>query len=154
MRTDPSNTNAAFYQSGGVRPWHKFCRCLVVGDYGTATSLYDISGGTMNTSYGVVVGNQGNGVLNIDGGVANIKAACGGQDANLATAGLVSLSSGSLSVTGGIALGNGNGFSSGIGTFSRSGGTLSVSGGMLVGGTATLIMDDTNGSVATTSQVR
>ena len=147
MRTDPSNTNAAFYQSGGSATFGTgSSSLLVVGDYGTATSLYDLSGGTMNASYGVVVGIQGNGVLNIDGGVANIKGGLVvGEDSSLATAGLVSLSSGSLNVTGGINLGNGGG----IGTFYHSGGTLSVGSGLLVGGTATLILDDTNGSVAT-----
>ena len=151
MRTDPSNTNAAFYQNGGTANLGTTSGGpVVVGLYGTATSLYDISGGTLNANYGIQVGSQGNGELNIDGGVANVKGPAGeglvvGEDASLATAGFVNLASGSLSVSGGMSLGGGGG----VGTFSRSGGTLSVSGGLLVGGTATLILDDTYGSVAT-----
>ena len=152
MRTGPGNINAAVYQSGGtVTAGTTTSGPVIVGYNGTATSLYDINGGTFTANYGIQVGYSGNGELDIDGaGVVNVK--CGqvnglvvGEDASLATAGVVNLSSGSLSVTGGLKLGNGGG----IGTFSRSGGSLAVSGGLLVGGTATLILDDITGTVAT-----
>ena len=55
------------------------------------------------------------------------------------------LSGGSLSVTGNVVLGNG-----GVGTLNRTGGAMTVSGNLTAGGAGTLIVDATDGSVATT----
>ena len=53
---------------------------------------------------------------------------------------------GSLNVSGGLTLGN----SGGVGTFIRSGGTAcAINGGLFIGGTAILVLDDTNGPVGT-----
>ena len=110
--------------------WRRFIRAaearnfgqLYVGYRGTATSLYDISSGTARTTGNVHVGFGGNGELDISGnGVVNVVGGLTvGEDSNLATAGLVTLADkGSLSVNGGLTLGN----SGGSGTFIRSGGT-------------------------------
>jgi len=151
---DSSTTSAAVYQSGGTAT---FSGLITVGYNGTASSLYDIDGGVLTASAGLLVGGnsgngnsgQGNGVLNIHGsGTVNVSGGSGlliGQDANETTSGSLNLSSGTLSVTGNVTLGSGGG----IGTLSRSGGSFSVSGGLAVAGNATLILDATTGSVAT-----
>ena len=66
VRSDPSNSNAAFYQSGGSAA---FGGQVIVGDLGTATSLYELSGGTARASsgLGMAVGYGGNGELDISG---------------------------------------------------------------------------------------
>ncbi len=152
LRTGPSNTSAAFYQTGGVAT---LTGLLTVGYNGSAMSLLDIDAGTLNANGGFVVGDgaanhAGNGSVNIHGaGTVNVAGGSGlviGQDSTLTTAGSLTLSSGALSVTGNLVLG---GTAGGIGTFARSGGSLSVSGNLVVGGVATLDLDDTSASVRT-----
>ena len=115
MLTDPTNTSAAVYQSGGTAT---LTGQATVGYRGTATSFYDINGGILNANAGLSVGNQGNGVMNIQGsGVVNVSGGEGlliGQDASGATSGSVNLSSGTLSVANNVTLGSG-----GIGVLSR-----------------------------------
>jgi autotransporter-associated beta strand protein len=155
MRTDPSNASAALYQSGGSATMNSVA---TVGKNGIATSVYDISGGSLSASAGLVVGGAGNGSLLIHGsGAVNVSGGSGlvvGQDATKATGGSVNFSGGSLSITGSGSAGKLIlGSSGGIGTFRRSGGTVSgnlTSGDLKVDGTATLVLDDTAGSVATT----
>jgi autotransporter-associated beta strand protein len=145
VNLDPSNTSAAFYQSGGAAT---LSGLVTVGNAGTATSLLDISGGTMTAAAGLVIGNRGNGGLNVHGpgllSVAGTQGLVIGQDSSQATGGALILSSGTLSVASDITLG-GNG---GAGTLIRSGGTLLASGGLVVGGNATLIVDNTLGALA------
>ena len=50
-----------------------------------------------------------------------------------------------LSVTGSVTLGSGGG----IAELSRSGGSMTVSGGLVIGGNATIVLDGTTGTVAT-----
>ena len=92
MRTGPGTTRAAFYQSGGMA---NFKGATTVGDNGTATSLLDISGGSLAVTAGLVVGNQGNGVVNIQGsGILSVTGGLSiGDDSTLATCGSVNLSS-------------------------------------------------------------
>lgn len=151
LRTGPSNTSAAFYQSGGVATLGGL---LTVGYNGTAMSLLDINGGSLNANGGLIVGDgatnhAGNGSVNIHGaGVVNVTNGSGlviGQDGSLTTSGKLTLSSGSLNVTGNLVLSN----SGGIGTLTRSGGSLSVSGNLAIGGVATLNLDDTSVAVPT-----
>jgi autotransporter-associated beta strand protein len=153
----PTTTSAALYQSGGTAT---VAGRTVVGYNGTATSLYDISGGVLNAGGGLYVGGNpsfgpGNGVLNIHGsGVVNVSGGSGlviGQDATGTTGGSLTLSSGTLAVVGNMTLGgnNGSGGIGGISTLVRNGGTMTVSGSLVVNGFATLILDDTTGSVAT-----
>jgi autotransporter-associated beta strand protein len=152
----PTNTSAAFYQSGGMAT----CTGTVtVGYNGTATSILDIDGGTLSANNGLLVGGnpgnlnygQGNGVVNLHGsGILNVGGNQGlliGQDTQRATSGLVELSSGTLSVTGagGITLGSGGG----LATLSRSGGSMIVAGSLSIGGAATLLLDATTANVAT-----
>ena len=120
-------------------------------------SLYDINGGVLNASGGLLVGGnsnngnngQGNGQVNIQGsGIVNVSGGSGlqiGEDSALATSGSLDLSSGVLAVTGGVILGSGGG----IGTLSRSGGSMTVTGGLTVGGNATIVLDATTANVAT-----
>ena len=69
---DPSNLNAAVYQNGGTMT---VVGLTTVGYNGTATSLYEISGGVLNATGGLFVGgnsnNQnagmGNGEMDISG---------------------------------------------------------------------------------------
>ena len=156
MSADPSNTSAAFYQSGGTAT---LTGLVTVGYNGTATSLLDINGGTFSANGGLLVGGnqnnpnsgQGTGVVNVRGsGILNVAGSQGlsiGQDTTRATSGILNLSGGTLTVTGtgGITLGSGGG----IGALSRSGGSMTVAGGLTVGGNATLLLDSTNASVAT-----
>ena len=151
LRTGPSNTSAAFYQSGGVATLGGL---LTVGYNGTAMSLLDINGGSLNANGGLIVGDgatshAGNGSVNVHGaGVVNVTNGSGlviGQDGSLTTSGKLTLSSGSLNVTGNLVLSN----SGGIGTLTRSGGSLSVSGNLAIGGVATLNLDDTSVAVPT-----
>ena len=69
LRTGPSNTSAAFYQTGGVATLGGL---LTVGYNGTATSLLDIDAGSLYANGGLVVGDgatgrAGNGSVNIHG---------------------------------------------------------------------------------------
>jgi autotransporter-associated beta strand protein len=145
VNLDPSNTSAAFYQSGGSAT---LSGLVTVGNAGTATSLLDISGGSMTAAAGLVVGNLGNGSLTVHGsGSMSVSGTQGlviGQDPSVATCGTVTLSGGTLSVANGITLG-GNG---GAGTLIRSGGSLVASGGLTVAGNAMLIVDNTAGTLA------
>ena len=154
--TDPSNTNAAFYQTGGSATFGTTTGGpVVIGYNGTATSLYELSGGTSNIKYGLQVGCAGNGQLIISGsGTMKINgpAGCGlviGEDPSLATAGAVTFAGGSLSVTGGMNLGNAGTAGGGIGTFTNTGGTLNINGGLVIAGISTFILDDTAGAVTT-----
>ncbi len=155
MHADPSTTSAAVYQSGGVVGLNG----VTVGYNGTATSLYDISGGVLNTTAGLTVGGnfnngsgQGNGLVNIHGSAAvNVSGGSGlqiGQDTTLATAGSVNLSGGTLAVVGNVTFGDPNGYV-GQGSLNRTGGVMTVSGNLIVDGNATVLLDDTSGSVAT-----
>jgi fibronectin-binding autotransporter adhesin len=144
MRTGPGTTSAAFYQSGGIA---NLAGAVTVGYLGTATNLLDVSGGSLTAPGGLVVDNQGNGLVNIHGsGIVNVtNGLVIGQDASLATAGSVSLSSGTLAVTGNLTLGG-----SGLASFTRSGGALSVTGSLSVDGHAQMILDGTVANVSTT----
>jgi autotransporter-associated beta strand protein len=139
--------NAKFLQSGGTAT---FGNLLTIGGSGTANSLYDINGGVLNANAGLVVGNQGNGSLSMHGSaVVTVTGGAGlilGQDAGMATSGRVDLISGTLTVNGSLTLGG----SGGSGTFNRGGGTIAVSGNLIVNGMGNLIVDATDGSVATT----
>ena len=152
--TGPNTTSAAVYQSGGTAT---LSGQTTVGDNGTATSLYDINGGVLNVTgsgdlrVGGASGGQGNGLLNIQGS-AVVSVSGGlwiGQDVTRATGGTVSLSSGTLNVTGNLTLGTNNSGGGGIALFSRSGGAMSVTGNLVVDGNATLLLDGTTGTVAT-----
>jgi autotransporter-associated beta strand protein len=155
LHTDPSTTSAAVYQSGGGVT---LSQKATVGFNGTAASLYDISGGTLSANGGLLVGGnsgngsngQGNGVVNIHGsGIVNISGGQGlqiGQDTTFATSGSLSLSSGTLSVTGDVTLGSGGG----LGTLTRLGGSMSVTGNLNIDGNATVVLDATTANVATT----
>ena len=147
MNADPASISAAVYQSSGGATLNGL---TTVGNAGTATSLYDINGGTLAANAGLQVGYHGNGYLNIHGsGVVNVTSGglVIGQDASLATSGRVNLSAGTLSVTGSITFGST--LNKGIGTLSRTGGTMTVTGDLAIDGNATLILDDTIGSAAT-----
>ncbi len=150
MRTGPSTTNAAVYQSGGTAT---LTGQLTVGYAGTATSLYDINGGTLNANGGMLVGRQGNGLATIDGSAVVNVGSSGlviGQDSSLTTGGSVSLAGGELNI--GTSMVSANltlGSNGGLASFTRSGGTMYVKGDLLVGGIATLTLNGTNGSVAT-----
>jgi fibronectin-binding autotransporter adhesin len=147
MRTGPATTSASFLQSGGIVA---FNGSTTVGDNGTAMSLLNVNGGSMTIAGGLVVGNQGNGAANIQGsGVVNVTGSQGlaiGDNPALATCGSVSISSGTLDVSGNLTLGGGGG----IGYFVRSGGALSVSGSLAVAGTSQLVLDATVANVSTT----
>ena len=106
VRTGPTTTSAAFYQSAGTT---RLSGLVTVGDNGTAISLLDINGGSLTATGGLTVGNSGNGAVNIQGsGIVNVTGGLAiGQDSSLATAGSVSLSSGTLTVAGNLTLGNG-----------------------------------------------
>ena len=156
MRTDPSNISAAVYQSGGVV---SLAQAATIGYNGTATSIYNIEGGVLSTSGGLTVGGnlgngtgQGNGELNILGSaVVNVAGGGGlyiGQDSTHTTSGNVNLSSGTLAVSGNLTFGSASD-DLGIGSLSRSGGVMTVSGNLIVDGNATITLDDTTGSVAT-----
>ena len=92
LRTGPSTTSAAFYQSGGVATLGGL---LTVGYNGTAMSLLDIDAGTLNANGGMLVGDgassrAGNGLVNIHGGTVNVSNGSGlviGQDGSLTTNG-------------------------------------------------------------------
>ena len=153
LHNGPSNTSAAFYETGGVATLGGL---LTVGYNGTATSLLDIDGGTLNANGGLVVGDgavgrAGNGSVNIHGsGLVNVSNGPGlviGQDASLTTSGKLTLSSGTLSVSGSRNLVLGS--TGGIGSFTRSGGALTVTGSLVVGGVATLTIDGTSMAVPT-----
>jgi autotransporter-associated beta strand protein len=144
MNLDPSNTSAAFYQSGGTATLGGL---VTVGYAGTATSLLDISGGAASAAAGLVVGNQGNGTVNIHGSgslsVAGTQGLVIGQDSSQATCGTLTLSNGTLSVANRITLGSG-----GNGTLVRSGGTLVAGDGLAIAGNAMLVVDNTTGALA------
>jgi len=158
MRTGPSTTSAAVYQVGGTAT---LAGKATVGFNGTAESLLDIGGGTLNANGGLVVGDgaagsAGNGVVNIHGsGLLNVSGSTGlivGQDPGLTTIGSVSLSAGSLNVgsptaTANLILGN-NG---GLATFTRSGGSMYVKGDLQVRGIATFTLDASTGESVATS---
>lgn len=145
MRTGPGTTSAAFYQSGGTV---KFAGAATVGDNGTAVSLLDINGGSLAAAGGLTVGNAGDGLVNIQGsGVVNVTGNLTiGQDSTLATAGTVSLSSGTLAVSGNVTLG-GNGDA--MGDLTRSGGAMSIAGNLWIAGASQLELDGTVANVAT-----
>ena len=153
MHADPSVTSAAVYQSDGTV---SLSGSATVGN-GTATSLYDISGGVLNMGGGLAVGgnvngSQGDGLLNVHGSaVVNVSGGSGlliGQDSSLATCGSVSISGGTLAVAGNVTIGNSRG-NMGLGSLNLTGGTMTVSGNLAIDGNATVLLDDTNGSVAT-----
>jgi fibronectin-binding autotransporter adhesin len=141
MQGGASDYSAKILQTGGTTTFNNL---ISVGQNGTAKSLFDISAGTANANAGLVVGNQGNGNLNIHGsGSMTVSGGSGliiGQDSTLATSGTVEQSGGTLTVNGNIYLGN-NG---GIGTLSRSGGSMSVTGDLIAGGAGTLIVNGTS----------
>ena len=151
LRTGPSNTSAAFYETGGVATLGGL---LTVGYNGTATSLLDIDAGSLYANSGLVVGDgatgrTGNGSVNIHGSaLVSVSGGSGlvvGQDGSLTTSGKLTLSSGTLNVAGNLVLTN----SGGIGSFTRSGGSLNVTGSLDIGGVATLTLDDTSVAVPT-----
>ena len=78
MNTGPGTTNGAVYQSGGTAT---LSGTAIVGNAGTALSLYSINGGVLNASGGLLIGGnngQGDGTVNIQGsGVVKIPAAPG-----------------------------------------------------------------------------
>ena len=62
MNTGPGTTNGAVYQSGGTAT---LSGTAIVGNAGTALSLYSINGGVLNASGGLLIGgNNGQGVRN------------------------------------------------------------------------------------------
>lgn len=152
---DPTYTGAAFYQSGGTA---SLAGTVTIGYSGRDENVYDISGGVLSATgggglwVGGASGGQGNGLLNIQGSaVVNVSGGLQiGQDASRATGGTVSLSSGTLNVTGNLTLGTNSGSGGGMALFSRSGGAMSVTGNLVVDGNATLLLDGTTGTVATT----
>ena len=150
LRTGPGTTSAAFYQTGGTA---MLGGLLTVAYNGTATSLFDIDGGSLCANGGLVVGDgttgrAGNGSVNIHGSgavtIANGPGLVVGRDSTLTTTGKLTLSSGSLQVYGNFTLGSG-----GIASFNRTGGVLGVTGSLTVGGVATLTLDNTSGPVST-----
>jgi fibronectin-binding autotransporter adhesin len=155
VRTDPSNVCAAVNQSGGTAILNGL---LTVGYAGLATSLYDISGGTLSANGGLLVGGnpantQGNGLVNLHGsGTVNVYGSglVIGQDSGLTTGGIVTLAGGNLNIgsptyPASLVLGS----QGGLATFSRTGGTMYVKSDLQVGGIGTLILDARGGSVAT-----
>jgi autotransporter-associated beta strand protein len=155
MLTSPSIVGAALYQTGGLVTANG---AVNVGYNGTATSLYSISGGTLNIGGGLAVGgnlnnggSQGNGIMSISGSaVVNVSGGSGlliGQNDTGATSGSVVISGGSLTVADGITIGNLNGPS--LGSLSRSGGSMTVIGNLTVDGNATVLLNNSNGSVTT-----
>jgi hypothetical protein len=144
MDTSPSDTNALVTQTGGVVS----AGTLTVGLLGVAQSIYNISGGQLTAAGGIIVGAQGNGVLNITGSASLVSTGSGdlfiGGDPTGATSGSVNLSAGTLLIGGDTLLGN-----SGIGTLTRTGGVLSASGNLIAGGAGTLVLNGSSNSVAT-----
>jgi len=156
MRTDPSTTSAAVYQSGGTAT---LTGLLTVGYAGTAASLYDINAGTLNGNGGLLVGDgatgrAGNGVVDIHGsGIVNVYGSglVIGQDSDLTTNGSLNLAGGSLNIgsttySASLTLGKG-----GLATFSRTGGAMYVKSDLQVGGIGTLILDASGGGSVATS---
>src|SRR4029077_5314120 len=64
MDTSPSDLCAQVNQTGGTLTSGG---SMTIGLLGAAQSVYNASGGRLSASSGLVVGNQGNGVLNISG---------------------------------------------------------------------------------------
>ena len=145
MDTSPTDISAQFSQSGGS---FGVSGRLIIGQSGLAQSICNITGGTLNISGGVTVGSLGNAVLNVYNSgnvvISNTAGLSIGSDPTGATAGNVNLSSGTMSVSGDLILGNG-----GVGTLNRSGGVLTVSGSLVAAGAGTLVLNGSAGSVAT-----
>ncbi len=144
MDSSPSDICAQVSQSGGTLTSGGL---MTVGLLGAAQSVYNASGGRLAASSGMVVGNQGNGILNVSGDNISISGTAGlaiGENAPFATGGTVNLSAGTLAITGDTIIGNG-----GAGVLVRSGGVLSGSGNLVAGGVGTLVLDGSGSSVAT-----
>jgi autotransporter-associated beta strand protein len=145
MDTSPSDTNALVMQTGGLP---SAGGTMTIGLLGVAQSIYNISGGQLTATGGIIVGAQGNGVLNITGSASLVSTGSGnlfiGGDPTGATSGSVNLSAGTLLIGGDTLLGN-----SGIGTLTRTGGVLSASGNLIAGGAGTLVLNGSANSVAT-----
>ena len=134
--------NGTVYQSGGTAT---LSGTAIVGNAGTALSLYSINGGVLNANGGLLVGGnngQGDGTVNIQGsGVLNISGSGGlqiGQDASLATSGSLNLSSGVLSVTGSVTLGSGGGILAGNSGTQLLGGVVIADGTLLMASSGAL----------------
>jgi fibronectin-binding autotransporter adhesin len=145
METSPADVNSLVNQSGGTLTAGGI---MTIGLSGLARSIYNITGGAVVANDGLIVGAQGNGVLNISGsGNVLVSTTAGlsiGGDESGATGGTVSLSGGTLAVNGNTILGN-----AGIGALVRTGGVFSDSGSLIAAGAGTLVLSGSGGSVAT-----
>ncbi len=133
---DGANASGAYLQTGStitVNGWFR------LGDNTNSTGYYTLSNGTVNVVLQSHVGEEGNGVLTINGGTYNVGQSpmcLGDGDFGPGGAGTLNMNGGTLNTAPGVDLWLGEGYSGGAGGTGKmimTGGTVNIGGWLAIG---------------------